>query len=409
MPTMQETNQRADAAAPFPESGALPALTTDSRPVFAPTPLHALREKAAVCPVRTPAGDAAWLVTRHAEARELLRDERLGRFHASPRTAPRYVDSPLLELLITDDADTARELHRQVRALLGPQFAARRMQGLKPRVTAVARALAADLSAREQPADLLAHFAVPYALGILHDLIGVPEAERGRCAALLAALGRVGTAGTAPAGPDALFALFRDLAAAKRDAPGDDVLSRLVAARIPDEQTAALASTLLFAGLESVASYIGLGVVLLARHDEQREAALGAPDAMAVLVEEVLRAGKQSGSVLPRYAGEDIDVAGVTIRAGDLVLLDFALANHDERVFDRPETFDGTRSPNPHLSFGHGVWHCIGASLARMELAEAFTALFDRMPALRPAVPDEQLVTEAGRLVGGPARLPVLW
>ncbi|MPY59895.1 cytochrome P450 [Streptomyces spongiae] len=393
----------------MPQTRQLLALDTDSRLLFAPSPLRALRDKAAVCRVRTPAGDEAWLVTRHAETKALLHDERLGRFHPSPSTAPKYVDSPLVQMLIIDNADTAREMHRQVRALLGPQFAARRMQDLRPRVAATARALAEEFADREQPADLHRHFALPYSLSILHDLIGVPAAERARTAELLTDIGRVGTDQEAAPGPDALFAQFRALAEAKRAAPSDDVISRLVAAEVSSEQTAALAATLLMAGLESVASFIALGVLLLSRHPERRRTALADPDAMAALVEEILRNGKQSGSVLPRYAAADIDIGGVTIRAGDLVLLDFALANHDERAFERAEEFDPARSPNSHLSFGHGIWHCLGASLARIELAEAYTALYERMPELRPAVPDEQLLTSAGRLVGGPAELPAQW
>ncbi|MBA2811324.1 cytochrome P450 [Streptomyces sp. KM273126] len=393
----------------MPHTPQLPVLDTDSRPVFAPSPLRALRDEAPVRRVRTPAGDEAWLVTRHAETKALLHDERLGRFHPTPATAPKYVDSPLVEMLIIDDADMAREMHRRSRALLGPQFAARRMQELRPRVAAAAQAIAADFADREQPADLHRHFALPYSLSILHELIGVPAEERERATQLLADIGRVGKDGEAAPGPGPLFALFGALAEAKRTAPRDDVLTRLVTAGVPTEQAAALAATLLMAGLESVASFITLGVALLTRPPERLRTALDDPEAMAGLVEEVLRNGKQSGSVLPRYAAGDINVAGVTIRAGDLVLLDFALANHDERVFEHAGEFDPGRAPNPHLSFGHGIWHCLGASLARIELAEAFTALFRHMPELRPTVPHEQLVTSAGRLVGGPAELPVRW
>ncbi|MFJ8630380.1 cytochrome P450 [Streptomyces sp. NPDC093568] len=393
----------------MPHTPELPALDTDSRPVLAPSPLRALRDEAGVCRVRTPAGDEAWLVTRHAETKALLHDERLGRFHPTPAAAPKYVDNPLVEMLIVDDADAAREMHRQVRALLGPQFAARRMQALRPRVAGVARALAGDFAGFGQPADLHRHFALPYSLSILHELIGVPAGERERAGRLLADIGRVGTDGAAAPGPGPLFALFGALAEAKRTEPRDDALSRLVAAGVPTGQAAALAATLLMAGLESVASFITLGVVLLTRHPERPRTALTEPDEMAALVEEVLRNGKQSGSVLPRYAAADIDISGVTIRAGDLVLLDFALANHDERVFEQAGDFDPGRTPNPHLSFGHGIWHCLGASLARIELAEAFGALFGRMPRLRPAIAHERLVTSAGRLVGGPAELPVRW
>ncbi|MGW7825073.1 hypothetical protein ACWGLF_45440 [Streptomyces puniciscabiei] len=249
----------------MPHRPQLPALDTDARPLLAQSPLRTLRDEAAVCRVLRPAGNEAWLVTRHAETKALLHDERLGRFHPAPATAPKYVDNPLVEMLIID-ADTAREMHRQVRALLGPQFAARRMQDLRPRVAGAAQAFAEDFASLEQPADLHRHFALRYSLSILHELIGVPVEERERAARLLADIGRDGAARTG-AGP--LFALFGALAEAKRAVPLDDVLPRLIAAGVPTEQAAAPAATLLMAGLESVAGFITLGVVLLTRHPER--------------------------------------------------------------------------------------------------------------------------------------------
>src|SRR5204862_6618138 len=133
---------------------------------------------------------------------------------------------------------------------------------------------------------------------------------------------------------------------------------RLCRMGIDDEHAALLAAGLLVAGLESVASHVDLGVALFTTHPDEQAVAMRGSAAMAAAVEEVLRRAKTGDSTLPRYATEDVEVGGATIRAGDLVLLDFASANFDEREFEQPERFDVARSANPHLSFGHGIWHC---------------------------------------------------
>ncbi|QLH19419.1 cytochrome P450 [Streptomyces sp. Rer75] len=393
----------------MPTSRELPALTTEARPVLDPSPLRELRASAPVCRVHTPAGDEAWLVTRHAEVKKLLHDERLGRSHPSPETAPRYVKNSLLDLLVADDPQVAREVHARTRALFTPNFSAKRIRALRPRIEELASDLVEELAAQERPVDLHAYFSSPFSLRILCELIGVPDEDRERCAALLAGMGQIDTGQSVVTGPKALFGLLAGVSARKRAEPGDDVISRMCEAGIPDDHAGSLAAVLLFAGLESVATHIDLGVVLLSAHPEQRGAVLRDPALLTGTVEEVLRSAKRAGATLPRYASEDIEIAGVTIHAGELVLLDFALANFDEQAFSEPELFDVTRSPNPHLTFGHGIWHCVGAPLARVELSTAFTTLFSRLPGLRPAVPLDELRTRGGELVGGLAELPVTW
>ncbi|WP_421108917.1 cytochrome P450 [Streptomyces sp. NEAU-S77] len=393
----------------MPTPRELPALTTEARPVLDPSPLRELRASAPVCRVHTPAGDEAWLVTRHAEVKKLLHDERLGRSHPSPETAPRYVKNSLLDLLVADDPQVAREVHARTRALFTPNFSAKRIRALRPRIEELASDLVEELAAQERPVDLHAYFSSPFSLRILCELIGVPDEDRERCAALLAGMGQIDTGQSVVTGPKALFGLLAGVSARKRAEPGDDVISRMCEAGIPDDHAGSLAAVLLFAGLESVATHIDLGVVLLSAHPEQRGAVLRDPALLTGTVEEVLRSAKRAGATLPRYASEDIEIAGVTIHAGELVLLDFALANFDEQAFSEPELFDVTRSPNQHLTFGHGIWHCVGAPLARVELSTAFTTLFSRLPGLRPAVPLDELRTRGGELVGGLAELPVTW
>ena len=126
-------------------------------------------------------------------------------------------------------------------------------------------------------------------------------------------------------------------------------------------------------------------------------------------MEEILRIAVPHGSGLPRYAKDDIDLAGVTIRAGDAVLLTGLVANRDAAAFPDPDRFDITRTPNPHLSFGHGPRFCIGASLARVELHAVFTALTRRFPALQLAIPLEGLQLRTDVVIGGLVALPVTW
>ncbi|MFJ2115498.1 MULTISPECIES: cytochrome P450 [unclassified Streptomyces] len=388
----------------------LPAYRGESPSVLRLSPLlRDLQTRAPLCKVRTPAGDEGWLVTRHAELKQLLHDERLGRAHADLANAPRYVRNPFLDMLVVDDADLARKVHAEARALLTPNFSARRVLNLMPKVEAVAEAVLENFLAQGPPADLHSGFSTPMSLGVLSELLGVPAEDRGRLVSALARMGDLGDLAGVQEGQRDLFGYLGELAGRKRTEPADDVISRLCESEPSDERIGPISAGLLFAGLESVAGHIDLGVALFSLHPEQRAAAMGDPGLMAGAVEEILRSAKAGGSVLPRYATDDVEIGGVTIRTGELVLLDFTLSNFDRQVFDAPELFDIRRSPNPHLTFGHGMWHCIGAPLARMQLRTAYTLLFTRLPGLRLARPVEELRVPGGQLSGGLSELPVVW
>ncbi|MFI9052726.1 cytochrome P450 [Streptomyces sp. NPDC053427] len=388
----------------------LPSLKAEVPPVLQLSPLlRDLQSKAPVCKVRTPAGDEGWLVTRHAELKQLLHDERLARAHADPANAPRYVQNPFLDLLVTDDADVARALHTEMRRLLAPQFSARRVLDLLPKVEAIAEGVLAHFVAQGKPADLHGRFSLPFSLSVLCALIGIPAEEQGRLVAVLTKMGELDDAASVQERQAELFGLLVELACRKRAEPEDDVISRLCVDVPSDERIGPIAAGLLFAGLDSVASHIDLGVVLFTRYPDQLKAALADEKVMRGGIEEILRSAKAGGSVLPRYATGDVEIGDVTIRTGDLILLDFTLVNFDRQVFDEPEVFDIGRTANPHLTFGHGMWHCIGAPLARMQLKTAYTLLFTRLPELRLTHPVEELRVLSGQLSAGLTELPVTW
>lgn len=316
---------------PVTGGGPPPSLEGQTPPVLRLSPLlRELQQQAPVCRVRTPTGDEAWLVTRYAELKALLHDERLGRAHADPANAPRYVRNPFLDLLVVDDAQQARDLHTEMRRLLTPQFSARRVLGLAPTVSAVAEQVLDGFVAAGNPGDLHGGFSMPYSLTVLCELIGIPPQDRPELVRTIMTMGEVDDAERVATVQAELFGLLSAVARRKRAEPTDDVVSRLCA-QVPDERIGPIAAGLLFAGLDSVASHVDLGVLLFATHPDQLAAALADERTMREGVEEILRCAKAGGSVLPRYATDDVEIGGATLRTGDLVLLDFTWSTSTPR------------------------------------------------------------------------------
>jgi cytochrome P450 monooxygenase len=367
-----------------------------------------LQATAPVCRVRTPAGDEAWLVTRHAEIKQLLLDDRLVRSHADPPNAPRYVDNPLLDMLIaTGDPAGWRADRARTRTLFTPIFSARRMLELQPRIAAHVEAALEPVLAHGPPADLHTALSAPVTIRVLYDLLGVPAADHDQFKELYGLAADLSDPETAAGGAAAFLEFLRGLAARKRTRPADDVISHLCRAGLPDADVATLTMTLA-GGHGTTSGNINMGILLFATNPDQRDLVVRDPSLLPDAVEEVVRLAKTGESFVPRYASADIEIGGVTIRTGDLVLTDHTFASFDERVFDRPERFDVTRSPNVHLGFSGGLWHCLGASLARTELQTFFGTVLPRLPDLRLAVPVEQL-TGGRRLAGGRETIPVTW
>jgi pentalenolactone synthase len=389
----------------------LPRLPFPRPDVLDVAPLYrALQDEAPVVPVRTPAGDPAWLVTRHAEARALFADPRLGRSHPDPARAARISGSALLGGPMGDPATEAAG-HARMRRLLVPAFSARRMAGLRAHVAELAGGLLDDLLRQGPPADLHEGLSFPLPVLVICELLGVPFADRDRFRAWSQGCADLTDRAASAAALGELVGYTRELAARKRREPGDDLISDLIAAEegLGDDEVAGLSAVLLFAGHETTVVRIDLGALLLMTHPDQAGRLRREPALVPTAVEEILRVAAPSGVGLPRYAHEDVDVAGVRIRAGDAVLLSSTVTNRDPGVFADPGLFDVGRSPNPHLSFGHGPRYCIGAGLARIELQEVFTALPARLPGLRLAVPVAELRLRDDLLTGGLTALPVTW
>ncbi|NRQ39163.1 cytochrome P450 [Nonomuraea sp. NN258] len=366
------------------------------------TPIHA---------IRTAVGHPGWQVTGYEQVRALLDDDRLGRAHREPDKASRTGESAMFGGPM-GDFDTEQADHRRMRSLLQPHFSPKRMRALRARIETLTAALLDDLAEAGPPADLHAALALPLPIAVICELLGVPYADRAQFRAWTQAAGDVTDRARSERGLAELFGYGQQLVARKR-AEGDpeaDVISRLAATDgVSDDEAAAMGMSLLFAGHETTVAAIDEGALWLLACPEQWRALVADPSRVGAAVEEILRAPGLGGGGIPRYAREDLEIAGVHVREGDLVLLDTGAANHDAALFADPDRFDLDRPAVPHLSFGHGARYCIGAPLARIELQVVFSQLAARFPALELGCAPGELNFNAHTLTGGLTALPVTW
>jgi cytochrome P450 len=377
--------------------------------------------EAAVQRVITPAGDPAWLVTGYTTVKALLGDPRLGRSHSQPERAARYSEAAIFGQPM-GSPETERSEHAQMRALLTPSFSAKRMADLRPRVQELVDGLMDEMNRVTPPVDFHSLVSLPLPVLVICELLGVPYADREDFRHWSDDAADMSDGVRSRAGLGKLQAYMSELLETKRRTPAEDVLSDLVAAQayapgaFTDAGVAQLAAGLLFAGHETTVAAIDKGVVLLLTNPLERDALRGDSTLIPRAVEEILRMPlpvpehPAAPGGLPRYANADIELGGVTIATGDLVLLDLQDANLDSAIFAKPEVFQVERAESsPHLTFGHGAHYCIGAPLARIELQAVFSTLVRRFPTLRLAVPIGSLRLRSQLLTGGLIELPVTW
>ncbi|MEU3769033.1 cytochrome P450 [Amycolatopsis keratiniphila] len=393
-------------ACPYPFQEAA-RLETDPRSA-------ALRREAPVSRVTLPYGGEGWLVVGHHEVKTVLSDRRFSRAALVgadvPRVTPRVMTKTTI--LTMDPPE-----HTRLRRLVAPAFSPRGIEALRPRAVRLAEGLVDRMLDAGQPADLVRDLAKPLPSALMSDLLGLPAADEEKFFGWAEIM--VSGAGLAPAEIIAtigeLDSYLTGLVAERRREPRDDLLSVLVAARdegdrLSEQELVGISVTLLLAGLETTTNQIGnFAWHLLSRSERMawlREDLTRLPGA----VEEMLRFTPIATSAgFTRVATEDVPLGGVTIRAGEAVLVDLDSANRDEAVYDDTDELRLDRVGQPHLAFGHGPHFCLGAQLARMELVVALTALLERVPGLRLAVPPGELRWHTDRVVRGLRELPVRW
>ncbi|MEE1742417.1 cytochrome P450 [Streptomyces sp. BE147] len=358
-------------------------------------------------------GRTVWLVTGHAEARALLADPRLSADRENPafpipteRLAK--IASRRVELLGVDDPE-----HRTQRRMLVPSFTLKRTETLRPRIQETVDRLLDRMIAQGPPVDLVNAFALPVPSMVICALLGVPYSDHdffeSRSRKLLRGPGAVDV----QAARDDLDEYFRGLIEHKQAVRGEGLLDELIAGPLDTgavgrDQLVRLAQILLVAGHETTANMISLGTFTLLQHPDQLARLRGEEELMPSAVEELLRF-LSIADTLARVATEDIEIGGVTIRAGEGVVMSASTANRDAAAYPAPDELDLGRAARHHVAFGFGVHQCLGQNLARAEIEIALRSLFARLPGLRLAVPADDIPFKPGDTIQGMLELPVAW
>ena len=375
-------------------------------------------ELAAVSPVHhivLPTGQPAWLITGYEEARQALHDPRLVMSEAALATlSPDQLMPDTLAALGSHMLNRNPPDHTRLRRLVTATFTRRRIEQLAPRIQKITDELLDAIDTAAQ-ADLIASFALPLPITVICELLGVPADRRAEfhdwSTTIMA--GALAKPDTYRLATTAMLRHLRELLKVKRAAPADDLLSALVDVRdgqdrLSEDELTSMVFVILVAGHETTVNLIGNGVHALLTHPEQLALLRAQPDRLPQAIEELLRfdGPVQVGTL--RFTAEPVDIGGVTIPAGEIVVPGLLAANRDPACTAQPDALDITREDNPHLAFGHGIHHCLGAPLARLEGRITLGTLLARFPRLRLAVPAEQLTWRPSVLLNSLDELPVM-
>ncbi|KOU42919.1 cytochrome P450 family protein [Streptomyces sp. WM6378] len=332
-----------------------------------------------------------WVVTSYAEAKELLADPRLSKNGAVERFG-RHVGltqgpgSALFAHMLNSDPPD----HTRLRKLVQQAFTARRTAALRPMIEAHVTGLIDAWEGRDE-VELISEFALPLPVAVVFDLFGASDADHETLQVRGNTLdGGQGDGEVSVFTAESMLAYLRALIALKREHPDDGLLSALLQAReegeeaLTEDEITSMAFLLFVAGHQTTVNLIANGICTLLTHPDQLAALQADLTLMSGAVEEILRYESPSGLASFRYTTEPVTAGGVTVDEGEFVQISLLGANRDPRVFADPDRFDISRADAAkHIAFGHGIHHCLGAPLARLQAEIAFTHLLTRHPDLR--------------------------
>lgn len=406
---------------PRPTTPACPYFPFEppENPLDLPAAHTKLQQRAPLSKVRLPSGQAdteAWLVTGHAEALRVYRDSETFLRGPADGVSPFIKAHPIIIALDGDE-------HRRVRGLVKSAFSPAKVARLRPMVKDTAAELLDRLIAKGEPGDLSEDFAMPLTLSVIGGLFGIPEEDYPQFRRWSESLISVSPDShrTGPAAMQAMVGYMAALIQSRGQNPGDDLVSLVAVnaklANADPSSAGLLAASLVAGGWESTGGALVCSTHRLLTTSGTGGASLYSrlctrPALIPTAVEEMLRVVPNSvlGATQPRRATRDIELGGVLVRAGELLIPSPDSAARDPRVFTDTGTVDLERTPNPHLAFGSGAHVCIGAPLGRLQLQVALELLTQRMPSLRPAIPAEDLEWRwDASVIRRPTTYPVAW
>ncbi|MDX2706963.1 cytochrome P450 [Streptomyces sp. NPDC059718] len=378
--------------------------------------LKQFMENEQISRIKLPHGEGeAWLVTRYEDVRTVTTDRRFSRAAVVGKDFPRMTPEPIVQdeaINVMDPPDSSR-----LRSLVSKGFTPRNVEHMRPSIERVVAELLDGMEESGSPADLVEHLAAPLPLAAICEVLDIPDEDswelRGHARTMMDF--SPDNRDNAVHSKAYLREYFTKLTAERRARPGDDLVSVLATARdgdeiLNDKELAVMAMVLLITGQDTTSNEIGnIAYTLLTR---PRELAMlrEQPDRIPQAIEEMLRyIPFRKGVGIPRIAVEDVEMGGVLIRAGDVVHVSYLTANRDPEKFDRPDELDLDRTGTPHMTFGWGGHHCLGAPLATMELQVAFRELLRRFPDLRLAKPADEVRWSATSIWRYPVALHVAW
>ncbi len=355
---------------------------------------EAMRSDCPVQPVRLADGHDAWVVLGHDAARQALNDVRISKdmvaaLEGDPDVVAGGLPGPEFSrhMLNVDPPD-----HTRLRRLVARAFLPSRVAALEPAIQAVADDLLDDLEAEgpEAVVDLVEGFAHPLPFRVICELLGVPMESRPQLHDWFRTLLRPWLDSPPPEAvraSDGIVGYLAELVAAKRQSPGDDLVSVLVDAsadeQLTDQELLSSLFQLIVAGHDTTTAHIGNSVVALLDHPAQLATLLEDLDQMPAAVEELLRYSAPVPHATFRMTTEPLPIGSTDVPDRQQIVVCLAAANRDPEVYPDPDTLDIGRAPRPHLAFGHGIHFCLGAPLARLEARIAFSTLLRRFPRLR--------------------------
>ncbi|MGF6886272.1 cytochrome P450 [Nocardia sp. GAS34] len=382
-----------------------------------------IRARGPVAVVELPGGVPAWSVTDAAALRSLLADPRVSkdpRQHWAAFGNGEITEAwPLLPWIIAENMFTAYGAdHRRLRRLVAPTFTNRRTQALRPRIEEITTGLLDGLAAtpRGESVDLRARYAYPVPIRVISELIGVPahlDADIHRC--VDGFFDGSLTPEQAMANYVEMFGLVGQLVTYRRDNPGEDLTTALIASldedgsKLTEKELVETLMLVVNAGHETTVNLLDQAIYTLLTHPRLRADVLAERISWDDVIEETLRFEAPVAHLPLRYAVEDIEIDGITIPKGEAILASYAGANRDPKVHgETAAEFDPRRTTkDQHLAFGHGAHHCVGSPLARLEASIALPALFTRFPDLQFATDPGALAKLGSFISNGHTALPV--